>query len=89
MGFNKLKKIITQLSKLVYLYLINILSKPSIKKENYIIFLLSFPSTSDYLLENLYKKYGERLIVCYTKSGSKLAKDFQKRDAIYIALTSP
>ena len=89
MGFNKLKKIITQLSKLVYLYLINILSKPSIKKENYIIFLLSFPSTSDYLLENLYKKYGERLIVCYTKSGSKLAKDFQKKGCNIYCIDKP
>lgn len=40
---------------------------------------MSFPSTSEIILENLYQEYNNNLIICYTRNGSTLAKQYQKK----------
>ncbi|MHC5268054.1 CDP-glycerol glycerophosphotransferase family protein [Enterococcus sp. LJL98] len=49
------------------------------KKNNNIIFLLSFPETSNTILEYLYEEYAEKLIICYTRNSETLAKHFESR----------
>src|SRR5699024_11782485 len=40
------------------------------------IFLLSFPSTSEYVLDLLYAEFKESLVICYTKNSGSLAQKY-------------
>lgn len=57
----------------MYLLGVNQTSKFSRKEHQRIVFLLSFPSTSQDILEALYQVYGEKLVICYTKNSTELA----------------
>lgn len=52
------------------LYLISVGLSSKLKRKNHdkVVFLLSFPETSIYVIDELYKKYEGRLIVCYTNN---------------------
>ena len=63
----------------MYLTGIRFRSKKNVPFHQKIIFLLSFPSTSEIILENLYQEYNNNLIICYTRNGSTLAKQYQKK----------
>lgn len=79
---------ITTYLKSFYLIAVNMVSKLSKKKHNNIIFLLSFDSTSYYILEELYKIYKKRLIVIYTINSTTLAKKFESRGCQVYSLSS-
>lgn len=66
--------------KTMYILLIKSMNKRKIShKNNKIIFLLSFPSTSEYILESLYTEFGDKLVICYTKNAKKIAINYQKK----------
>lgn len=56
--------------------LISLRSKFVLKKHNKIIYLLSFPGTSSFIIEKLYEKYEEKLVICYTKNAKVLANEY-------------
>lgn len=81
-------KMIKSLAKSVYLLPIRMLASKQLPKNNHIVFLLSFPSTSDYILSKLADKYKERLVICYTNEAKPLAESYQKKDITIYALDS-
>ncbi len=74
-----LKKYIKSLMKTLYLLPIRTLGYGKRKKNENVVFLLSFPSTSEYILDELVKKYNKRLIICYTKEAKFLADTFKEK----------
>jgi CDP-glycerol glycerophosphotransferase (TagB/SpsB family) len=73
-------------SKSIYIYLIKITSRIFKKKNTNIIFLLSFPTTSDYILRELYNEFGSRIIICYTKNCFELANQYKNLGCKIISL---
>jgi len=69
-------------SKEIYLRLVHSVSKKSKIKNNKIVFLLSFPSASQLALQTLFDNFSEELVICYTKSGKKLASYYQKKGCL-------
>lgn len=66
------------LSKSIYINLIRITSQLFKKKNTNIIFLLSFPTTSDYILRKMYNEFGSKVIICYTKNCLELANQYKE-----------
>lgn len=66
-------------SKNCYLKGIQFISKKDYPSHQKILFLLSFPSTSDVTLRALYQEWQQDLVICYTKNSLKLAQEYQKK----------
>lgn len=79
-----MKNLLVNFFKDLYLVSVKISSLLSYKKHNKIIFLLSFPTTSKSILEELYNEYQENLIICYTRNSSSLAQCYEKKCEIYL-----
>ena len=62
-----------------YLFTINRFAKKNKKQHQQIVYLLSFPSTSNYIIEKLFQKYQKRLTICYTKNATNLARTYQEK----------
>ncbi len=77
------------LLKLSYLELIKQVAKNSKEQHQQVVYLLSFPNTSGYIIDRLYQQYKERLIICYTKSGADLAAIYKKKGCITYNVDSP
>ncbi len=77
---------IVSLGKDFYLTLVKKSCQKVKNKHQKIIFLLSFPSTSHYLLQKIYEKFEDRLIICYTNDGQILAENYQKKGCTIYAL---
>ena len=73
-----IKQIAISFSKIVYLSLVKLFSLRRRPKNNKIVFLLSFPSTSTYVLDALVERYGNRLVVCYTSNAQETIKRFNQ-----------
>ncbi|AYW45238.1 CDP-glycerol glycerophosphotransferase family protein [Tetragenococcus koreensis] len=69
-------------SKELYLWLVQLASKSIIKKNNKIIFLLSFPSTSKLALQMLYENFPGQLVICYTKNSKNLASYYEQKGCL-------
>lgn len=65
--------------KTIYLLPLRLIGQRKFSRKQQIVFFLSFPSTSHYLLTELYEKYGERLVICYQRDGRALAEFYGKR----------
>lgn len=65
-------------SKELYLWLVQLASKKAKKKNDKIVFLLSFPTTSGLALQMLYEHFPDKLVICYTKNSEKLANDYEQ-----------
>jgi CDP-glycerol glycerophosphotransferase (TagB/SpsB family) len=76
------------LAKTIYLLPIKWLSKVKRKKNKHIVFLLSFPSSSEYILDKLIEKYRERVIICYTKNCAELAQRFSIQGNLTLSIDS-
>jgi CDP-glycerol glycerophosphotransferase (TagB/SpsB family) len=76
------------LAKTIYLLPIKWLSKVKRKKNNHIVFFLSFPSSSEYILDKLIEKYRERVIICYTKNCAELAQRFSIQGNLTLSIDS-
>ncbi|MGX7162269.1 CDP-glycerol glycerophosphotransferase family protein [Enterococcus massiliensis] len=63
--------------KSLYLFMVAKRSNQQTQKNDKIIFLLSFPLTSHWMLTGLYEKFGKRLVICYTKNAQELAQSYQ------------
>lgn len=63
----------------IYLKFIKFAEKKSASENNNIFFLLSFPETSEYILDQLSERFSDKLIICYTKKSYKLAKKYKKK----------
>lgn len=72
------KKVMT-LYKSIYLRCVRSASRFSFQKHNKLMFLLSFPSTSEYLLDELCEKYAHRMVICYTSNATNLAKKYEAK----------
>lgn len=70
---------IISLSKDIYIRLVKKSAAKTKTTHQKVVFLLSFPSTSQYVLQKLYEKFGDRLLICYTQDGSSLAHKYKKR----------
>jgi len=73
------KNFFVSLSKEVYLFLVRLCSLGKRRKNDKIIFLVNFPSTSNYVLEALAEAYGDRLIICYTRNARQMVSVFEKQ----------
>lgn len=62
-----------------YLFTIKRFAKKNKKQHQQIVYLLSFPSTSNYIIEKLFQKYQKRLTICYTKNATDLARTYQEK----------
>lgn len=71
--------VISNLFKSLYLFVVKIRSNITFKKHEKVIFLLSFPSTSEIIVEAIYNELGRNLIICYTSDASELAFDYKKK----------
>ncbi len=67
------------LSKSFYLQCVKQASKRAFHTHDKVVFMLSFPSTSEYVLEKLYQKYQHRLVICYSKNAQTSAMMYQKK----------
>ena len=47
------------------------------KESEKVIFLLSFPSTSEIIIEAIYNELGSNLVICYTAKASELAYKYK------------
>ena len=75
---------ISNLFKSLYLFVVKIRSNITFKKHEKVIFLLSFPSTSENIVEAIYNELDRNLIICYTSEASELAFEYgEKGCAIY------
>ena len=74
-----MKEGILSLIKSSYLLLVKIKAKHVKVKHSKIVYLLSFPSTSLPILEDLYAQFGQRLVICYTENAKEQALIFQKK----------
>ncbi|KAF1304833.1 CDP-glycerol glycerophosphotransferase family protein [Enterococcus sp. JM9B] len=83
-----MKNVLLTGMKSFYLFLVEQRSKRPAEKNDKIIFLLSFPSTSRWVLSELYKKYGSRLVVCYTENSHELAANYQKKGCLIYGIDS-
>lgn len=89
-----MKQLVLSCAKEMYLWGIKMLSIREKKRHQKIIFLLSFPSTSDSLLKELYKKFKTNIIICYSKNSRELAMCYMEKgceiypiDNYYLLLT--
>ncbi|KAF1305057.1 CDP-glycerol glycerophosphotransferase family protein [Candidatus Enterococcus willemsii] len=73
-----MKKIINCF-KSVYLFLVKLRGKYVKKRHEKVIFLLSFPTTSKYMLEALMNKSSKEFIICYTKNSKSLALEYKQK----------
>ncbi|MDN6541828.1 MAG: CDP-glycerol glycerophosphotransferase family protein, partial [Tetragenococcus koreensis] len=64
-------------SKELYLMLVQFASKRTKKKNDKIIFLLSFPEASKPTLQLLYKHFPDKLVICYAKNAKDLAEFYE------------
>lgn len=71
-----------------YLLLVKISSKRMIQTNEKIVFLLSFPETSSIILDELYKNFSDKLVICYINRGEKLAKEYQKKGCACYSIDS-
>lgn len=83
-----IKKYIKAFLKSGYLVPIRVLASLKRKRNENIVFLLSFPSTSEYIIDELSIKYKDRLIVCYTKEAKSLAETYKKRKIKVFSINS-
>lgn len=83
---NNLFEQIVSIIKKIYIYFIRLQNKINTKKHNKIVFLLSFPSTSCYVLDSLYNEFKNDLIICYTSNGRNLAEYYQKKGCTIYSL---
>ncbi|WP_312541259.1 CDP-glycerol glycerophosphotransferase family protein [Enterococcus sp.] len=67
------------LSKSFYLQCVKQASKFTANKHDKVVFMLSFPSTSEYVLDKLYERYQNRLVICYTKNAQAMAINYQTK----------
>ncbi|KAF1297230.1 CDP-glycerol--UDP-pyrophosphoryl-N-acetylglucosaminyl-N-acetylmannosamine glycerophosphotransferase [Enterococcus sp. JM4C] len=67
------------LIKSSYLLLVQAKAKSSRVTHDKIVYLLSFPSTSEPVLEELSAYFGSRLVICYTANSFSLAQKFQSK----------
>ncbi|WP_291291906.1 CDP-glycerol glycerophosphotransferase family protein, partial [Enterococcus sp.] len=74
-----IKQILISFSKTVYLSLVHFFSMRRRPKNKKIVFLLSFPSTSTYVVDALVKKYNNRLIICYTNNAQEIADGYKEK----------
>lgn len=65
------------LSKTFYLQCVKQASKRAFHTHDKVVFMLSFPSTSEYLLDKLFQKYQQKLVICYTKNAQATAMAYQ------------
>ncbi|EOT29626.1 CDP-glycerol glycerophosphotransferase family protein [Enterococcus saccharolyticus] len=72
-------RVITSLSKDIYLKLVKKSADKTKLPHQKIVYLLSFPSTSSYVLKKLYEKFGNKLLICYTKDGLELAQQYKNK----------
>lgn len=73
------KKRIVLIGKEIYLFFVWLSYKISRKKTRKIVVLLSFPQATEHLLAKLYENFKNQLVICYTKDGSLLAKQYQSK----------
>lgn len=66
-------------SKELYLSFVHLASKRTKKKNNKIVFLLSFPTASKLALQMLYENFPEELVICYTKNSKELATYYEQK----------
>lgn len=83
-----IKKYIKAYLKSGYLVPIRVLASLKRKRNENIVFLLSFPSTSEYIIDELSIKYKDRLIICYTKEAKSLAETYKKRKIKVFSINS-
>lgn len=72
-----------------YLEMIKRVAKNSKGQHQQIVYLLSFPNTSSYIIDRLYQHYKERLTICYTKAGAELAATYRKKGCTTYNIDSP
>lgn len=68
-----------KLVKEIYLLGVKTVSKVRTKKHHKIVFLLSFPSTSDSILEALHTRFDTNMIICYSKNSRDLAMLYREK----------
>ncbi|MDN6599885.1 MAG: CDP-glycerol glycerophosphotransferase family protein, partial [Tetragenococcus koreensis] len=66
-------------SKEFYLMLVQFASKRAKKKNDKIIFLLSFPEASKPTLQLLYEHFPDKLVICYAKNAKDLAEFYENK----------
>ncbi|GBD80815.1 CDP-glycerol glycerophosphotransferase family protein [Tetragenococcus halophilus] len=66
-------------SKEFYLMLVQLASKRTRKKNDKIIFLLSFPETSKITIQLLYEHFPDKLVICYAKNTKELAEFYESK----------
>lgn len=66
-------------SKEFYLMLVQFASQRTRKKDDKIIFLLSFPEASQMTLQLLYEHFPDKLVICYTKDAKELAEFYKSK----------
>lgn len=72
-------KVMLSLVKNLYLTSISIKSLLSNQKHSKIVYLLSFPDTSEIILDSLINRYGDKIVICYTKNSKELAVNYKQR----------
>lgn len=72
-------RVITSLSKGIYIRLVKKSAAKAKIPHQKVVFLLSFPSTSQYVLQKLYEEFGDRLLICYVKDSLTLAQKYKKK----------
>lgn len=70
---------VKSLSKSFYLHCVRQASKFARHQHDQVVFMMSFPSTSEYILEKLYERYQGRLVICYTKNAQGMAIEYKKK----------
>lgn len=83
-----MRNLIISILKELYLCSVKLKSKFSKKKHDKIVFLLSFPETSEYILESLFERFGTDIIICYTKNSEHLAQKFFVKDCKIYSIDS-
>ena len=74
-----MKEGLLSLIKSSYLFLVRTKARHVRTMHNKIVYLLSFPSTSQPILEDLYAKFGSRLVICYTENAKMNAHFFHEK----------
>lgn len=74
-----MKDFILHALKNTYLFLVRLRSKRVSVDSKQIVFLLSFPETSCWLLDKLAEEVGTKLVICSTENGKETVKAFQNK----------
>lgn len=74
-----MKQLVLSFAKNIYLWGIKMASIGKKQRHQKIVFLLSFPSTSDSVLKELYEKFTTNIVICYSKNSQDLAMHYKKK----------